>query len=105
MKKIARHSLSLNYKDVIVISKKILKNNGLLSIVHRPENLMDILMFMRSNNIEPKKIRFVYPYKGKNANILLVEGAKNGKPGLKVMDPLYVYENGNYTEEIKKYFE
>lgn len=105
MKKIARHSLSLDYKDVIVISKKILKNNGLLSIVHRPENLMDILMFMRSNNIEPKKIRFVYPYKGKNANILLVEGAKNGKPGLKVMDPLYVYENGNYTEEIKKYFE
>ena len=105
MKKIARHSLSLDYKDVIVISKKILKNNGLLSIVHRPENLMDILMFMRSNNIEPKKIRFVYPYKGKNADILLVEGAKNGKPGLKVMDPLYVYENGNYTEEIKKYFE
>ena len=105
MKKIARHSLSLDYKDVIVISKKILKNNGLLSIVHRPENLMDILMFMRSNNIEPKKIRFVYPYKGKNANILLVEGAKNGKPGLKVMDPLYVYENSNYTEEIKKYFE
>ena len=105
MKKIARHSLSLDYKDVIVISKKILKNNGLLSIVHRPENLMDILMFMRSNNIEPKKIRFVYPYKGKNAKILLVEGAKNGKPGLKVMDPLYVYENGNYTEEIKKYFE
>ena len=105
MKKISRHSLSLDYKDVIVISKKILKNNGLLSIVHRPENLMDILMFMRSNNIEPKKIRFVYPYKGKNANILLVEGAKNGKPGLKVMDPLYVYENGNYTEEIKKYFE
>ena len=96
---------TLDYKDVIVISKKILKNNGLLSIVHRPENLMDILMFMRSNNIEPKKIRFVYPYKGKNANILLVEGAKNGKPGLKVMDPLYVYENGNYTEEIKKYFE
>lgn len=105
MKKIARHSLSLDYKDVIVISKKILKNNGLLSIVHRPENLMDILMFMRSNNIEPKKIRFVYPYKGKNANILLVEGAKNGKPGLKAIDPLYVYENGNYTEEIKKYFE
>lgn len=105
MKKIARHSFSLDYKDVIVISKKILKNNGLLSIVHRPENLMDILMFMRSNNIEPKKIRFVYPYKGKNANILLVEGAKNGKPGLKVMNPLYVYENGNYTEEIKKYFE
>ena len=59
---------------------------------------------MRKNNIEPKKIRFVYPYKGKNANILLVEGMKNGKAGLKVMDPLYVYENGKYTKEIESYF-
>lgn len=65
---------------------------------------MEILFTMRKNNIEPKKIRFVYPYKGKNANILLVEGMKNGKPGLKIMDPLYVYENGEYTEEIKNYF-
>ena len=103
-KKIARHSFCLDYKDVTMISRKILKNNGVLAIVHRPENLMEILFYMRQNNIEPKKIRFVYPYKGKNANILLVEGMKNGKPGLKVMDPLYVYENGKYTKEIESYF-
>lgn len=103
-KKIARHSFYLDYNDVILISKKILKNNGIVAIVHRPENLMEILFTMRKNNIEPKKIRFVYPYKGKNANILLVEGMKNGKPGLKIMDPLYVYENCEYTEEIKNYF-
>lgn len=104
MKKIARHNVSLDYKDVIIISKKLLKNNGLLSIVHRPEMLMEIMFYMRKNNIEPKKVRFVYPYKGKNANILLIEGAKNGKPGLKILEPLYVYEDGNYTQEIKKYF-
>ena len=103
-KKIARHSFCLDYKDVTMISRKILKNNGILAIVHRPENLMEILFYMRKNNIEPKKIRFVYPYKGKNANILLVEGMKNGKPGLKIMDPLYVYENGKYTKEIESYF-
>lgn len=103
-KKIARHSFCLDYKDVTMISRKILKNNGILAIVHRPENLMEILFYMRQNNIEPKKIRFVYPYKGKNANILLVEGMKNGKLGLKVMDPLYVYENGKYTKEIESYF-
>ena len=103
-KKMARHSFCLDYKDVTMISRKILKNNGILAIVHRPENLMEILFYMRKNNIEPKKIRFVYPYKGKNANILLVEGMKNGKLGLKVIDPLYVYENGKYTKEIESYF-
>lgn len=104
-KKIARHSVSLDYKDVIVIARKLLKNNGLIGIVHRPDELMNIIFCMRKNNIEPKKIRFVYPYKGKNANILLIEGSKNGKPGLKVMDPLYVYEDGKYSIEVKKYFE
>ena len=44
---------------------------------------------MRKNNIEPKKIQFVYPGKNKEANILLIEGIKNGKPGLKILQPLY----------------
>ena len=60
---------------------------------------------MKQNNIEPKKIRLVYPKKGKEANILLIEGTKNGNPGLKILSPLYSHnENGEYTEEIKKYF-
>lgn len=100
----ARHELSLNYKDVIIVAKKLLKNNGNLALVHRPDKLLDILDFMRANNIEPKKIRFVYPYKGKSANMLLIEGTKNGKTGLKILDPLYVYENGSYTEEVSNYF-
>lgn len=103
-KKNSRHEISLNYKDVILIARKILKNNGNLAIVHRPDKLIDIIEFMRNNNIEPKKVRFVYPYKGKDANILLIEGTKNGKCGLKIMDPLYVYENGEYSLEMKEYF-
>ena len=60
---------------------------------------------MKENNIEPKKIRFVYPKKNKEANILLIEGTKNGKPGLKVLPPLYAHNDlGEYTEEILKYF-
>ena len=61
---------------------------------------------MKKNNIEPKKIRFVYPKKNGEANILLIEGSKNGKPGIKILPPLYSHlENGKYTEEIKQYFE
>ena len=40
------------------------------------------------------------------ANILLVEGKKNGNKGLKILPPIYTHlENGEYTEQIKKYFE
>ena len=104
-KTIARHEIKLNVEEVIKISRKLLKNNGVLGIVHRPERLVDILDIMRKYNIEPKKVRLVYPKKDKDANILLIEGAKNGNPGIKILPPLYSHnEDGSYTEEIQKYF-
>lgn len=105
-KTIARHEIMLNLKQLCQVSKKILKNNGVLGIVHRPERLMDILFEMRSCNIEPKRIQFVYPRKNQDSHILLVEGRKNGNPGMKILPPLYVHEeNGDYTEQVKKFFE
>ena len=105
-KTIARHEVKLNLDNIFNIAKKLLKNNGVIAIVHRPERLVEILESMKKNNIEPKKLRFVYPKKNMEANILLIEGKKNGKPGLKILPPLYSHlENGEYTEEVKKYFE
>ncbi len=104
-KTIARHEVKLTLEELMKISRKLLKNNGVVSLVHRPERLVDILTTMRNNNIEPKKIRFVYPKKNKEANILLIEGTKNGKKGLKIYPPLYAHdENGDYTKEVQEYF-
>ena len=105
-KTIEIHELFLNLDDLFSISKKILKNNGIISIVHRPERLLDIICAMRKYNIMPKKIQFVYPKKDKEANILLIEGTKNGNSGMKILPPLFVHnEDGTYTDEVKKYFE
>ena len=105
-KTIARHEVKLNIDEIMKISKKLLKNNGNIAIVHRPERLIEIIEAMKKNGIEPKKIQYVYPKINKEANILLIEGVKNGKPGVKILEPLYSHEgNGNYTEQIKKYFE
>lgn len=104
-KTIARHEIKLNISQIMQISKKLLKNKGCIAIVHRPERLIEIIIEMKQNGIEPKKMRLVYPGNNKEANILLIEGVKNGNPGLKILPPLYShYENGEYTEEIKKYF-
>lgn len=105
-KTIARHELRLNIEQILKISKKLLKNNGVLGLVHRPDRLIEIIEFMRLYNIEPKKIRFVYPKKQDCANMILIEGKKNGKPGLTILPPLYVHKNdGSYTDEVKYFFE
>ena len=104
-KQIARHELYLNLEQLCCISKKLLKNNGVVAMVHRPERLVEILDTMKKYNIQPKKIQFIYPKTNMAANILLIEGSKNGKPGIKILPPIYTHEeNGEYTEQIKKYF-
>lgn len=105
-KTIARHEVKLNLSQLMKVAKYLLNNNGTISIVHRPERIVDIFEEMRKNNIEPKKIQFVYPHNDSEANILLVEGKKNGKPGIKILNSLISHkENGDYTDEIRKYFE
>ena len=104
-KTIARHEVKLTLSDVLSLARKLLKNQGIIALVHRPERLIDILTEMRKQNIEPKKIQFVYPRQNQNSHILLIEGKKNGKPGLKILPPLFVHnQDGSYTEEIQKYF-
>lgn len=104
-KKIARHEIKLNLEQIIKISKKLLKNNGSLNIVHRPERLIEIITLMKNNGIEPKRIKLVYPKNGENANILLIEGVKMGKSGLKIEPPLIVHNiDGSYTDEVINLF-
>lgn len=105
-KTIARHEIKLNLEQLFKISRKLLKNGGVIAIVHRPQRLIDIITEMRKQNIEPKKIQFVYPKMNSEANTLLIEGVKNGNPGIKILSPLYAHDEfGNYSTEIKQYFE
>lgn len=106
IKAIARHEIFLSLDDVCMIASNSLKNKGIFALVHRPERLLEILDTMRKYNIEPKKIQFVYPKIEKEANIVLIEGIKNGNSGLKLLNPIIVYdENNNYNISIKKMFE
>lgn len=100
-KLIARHEIKANLEDFIRVSSKLLKDKGNFYMVHRPDRLVDIIDNLRKYRLEPKVIRFVHPSFGKEPNMLLIKATKNGKPFLKVQEPLYVYEeNGEYTDEI-----
>jgi len=71
--------------------------------VHLPVRLLDIVTLMRQYRLEPKRLRFVYPKLGKEANTILIEGIKDGSPDLKILPPLIVYNDDNeYTEEVKQ---
>ncbi|MFS0784128.1 tRNA1(Val) (adenine(37)-N6)-methyltransferase [Bacillus sp. 1P06AnD] len=100
---IARHEIMCNLEDVVKASSQLLKQGGKAAFVHRPGRLMDILTLMRKYRLEPKRLQFVYPSAGKEANTILVEGIKDGNPDLKVLPPFVVYnEQQEYTEEARR---
>ncbi|WKA51084.1 tRNA1(Val) (adenine(37)-N6)-methyltransferase [Planococcus liqunii] len=100
---IARHELHLTLDESVQAASKLLKQGGKAAFVHRSGRLIDIITAMRANRLEPKRVRLVYPKAGKEANTLLIEGIKDGKPDLKILPPLIVYgENGEYTEEVRE---
>ena len=101
MKLISRHEIKCNIEDIIKVSSKLLKDNGELYMVHRPDRLVGIIEFLRKYKIEPKKIRFVYSKKGENSNLVLIKAVKNAGEFLKIEKPLYIYdENNKYTDEV-----
>ena len=104
-KSIARHEVLVNLDEIIRMASYLLKSSGTLAIVHRPDRMIEIINLFQKYHIEPKKIQLVYPKKGKDANILLIEGVKNGQVGLKILPPLIVHDdNGEYVSEVKKMF-
>ncbi|MDO4885603.1 MULTISPECIES: tRNA1(Val) (adenine(37)-N6)-methyltransferase [Streptococcus] len=99
---LARHEITTNLEEICDIARHALKSNGRLALVHRPDRFLDIIDTLRQYNLAPKRIQFVYPKVGKDANLLLIEAIKDGSTdGLKILPPLFVHkENGDYTDEI-----
>lgn len=100
-KAISRHEVKCSLQDVIYIGSRLLKHLGKFYMVHRPQRLVDIMVYCRQYKLEPKQIQFIHPSYGKKPNLLLIECRKAAMPELKILDPLYVYDkNGKYTEKI-----
>ena len=100
-KLISRHEITANLEDFILTASYLLKDQGNLYMVHRPERLSDILICLHKYKLEPKNLKLVYPNIQKEPNLILIKATKNAKPFLKIEKPLYVYNNnGEYTKEI-----
>ncbi|WP_100332721.1 tRNA1(Val) (adenine(37)-N6)-methyltransferase [Bacillus xiapuensis] len=100
---IARHEICCTLEDCVRSSSQLLKQGGKAAFVHRPGRLLDLVTLMREYRLEPKRLRFVYPKQGKEANTILIEAIKDGAPDLKVLPPLYVYDDQDeYTSEVRE---
>ena len=101
-KAIARHETTAGLADFVQCASRLLKPKGSFFMVHRPSRLVDLCAAGRAFGLEPKELCFVSPKEGEIPNIMLVHMIKGGGPELRLLRPLYIYdEAGNYTEELR----
>lgn len=108
-KAIARHEVLCNLEDIVAAADYLLLPHGKFFMIHRPFRLPEIFAALQNHNLEPKRMRLVYPFVDKDPNMVLIEARKNAKPRLEIEAPLIVRENdgeraGEYTEEILKIY-
>jgi tRNA1Val (adenine37-N6)-methyltransferase len=98
---LARHEVGCTLDDVLAAAKKYLKAGGRFYMVHRPFRLAEILKKMSDIGLEPKAMRMVYPYVDREPNMVLIEGRRGAKSGMKIAPPLIIMQqDGTYTEEV-----
>ena len=104
-KLISRHEITASLEDFIHVSSKLLKSNGSIYMVHRPERLSDLFYLLKKYNLEPKKLRLVQSYQDSKPKLVLVKATKNAKSFLNIEEPLIIYnKDGSYTDEIFKIY-
>ena len=102
---LARHEISITLEEIIRTASNLLKDKGHFALVHRVDRFMDIIENMKKYDIEPKKIQFCHTKINKEGKILLVEGIKYGKPGLRILPPLIAHDDdGQYSAEVLEMF-
>ncbi|MFZ5823474.1 MAG: tRNA1(Val) (adenine(37)-N6)-methyltransferase [Bacillota bacterium] len=99
---VARHELNGSLTEAAQAMAAAVKFGGRVAVVFLAERLADLIISLREQRLEPKRLRLVYPRAGRPANLLLLEAIKGGGTGLAIEPPLVVYEEGQrFTAEVQ----
>jgi len=103
---VARHEIMTTLRDVILTAGRMLRIAGRFVTIHTAERMVELLVQMKSNRIEPKVIRTIHSTEHAEAKMVLVEGVKQGVAGATIQAPLVLYDkDGEYSREVRQMFE
>lgn len=101
-KRIARHEVRGSLRDFLRAASYLLRQKGRSAWVFPAARAVDLLLAMRQEGVEPKRLRLVHSFQGGPATLVLAEGIRGGKRELEVMRPLVVYDaSRRYTPEAR----
>lgn len=96
----ARTETQCSLEELCAAASWLLKTGGSFFMVHKPERLCEIFLCMNRHGIEPKRMRHVCHRADKAPNLVLIEGRRGGKPGLKT-EPILVLSQSDGSESAE----
>ncbi|MDE2485634.1 MAG: methyltransferase [candidate division NC10 bacterium] len=88
----AKHELTATLQEAVAAIRYALAPKGRACLIYHASRLADLLSGLRAVRLEPKMLRLVHSYPGAQAELSLVEARRDGRPGLQVSTPLFVYQ-------------
>ena len=88
----AKHEMSATLQEVITAFRYALAPKGRACLIYHASRLADLLTCLRAERLEPKLLRPVHSFPGADAELILVEARREGRPGLRMLAPLFVYQ-------------
>ena len=93
----AKHEMSATLQEVIAACRYALAPKGRACLIYHASRLADLLTRLRAERLEPKLLRPVHSFPSADAELILVEARREGRPGLRMLAPLFVYQTRGGT--------
>ena len=101
----ARGETACSLDDVCAAAAFLCRTGGSFSLVYKPERLSELLCAMSAHAIEPKRLRLVCNRAGDAPGLVLVEGRRGGKPGLRIEPELVLTAaGGGQSAEFRRIY-
>ena len=101
----ARGEVACTMDELCAAASFLCRWDGKFAVVYRPDRLPELFDAMKKHGIEPKRMRVVSHNVTAAPSLVLVEGRRGGKPGLRMERGLFLKNpDGTDTDEIKEIY-
>ena len=101
----ARGETDCTLEELCAAAAYLCRTGGSFCLVHRPERLAEVFCAMSAAGLEPKRLRLVCARPGAAPSLVLIEGRRGGRPGLRVEPDLVLCDGGGAeSAEFKRIY-
>ncbi len=101
-RRLARGESAAVLMDFVAAAHRYARRGGRVAFVFTARRSAELISAMRSQQLEPKRIRFVHPRIAMPASVMLIEARAGGGVEVTIEPPLILYERpGIYTSEAR----